>query len=78
MLFDFLVEAAFDVEILDDCFEDQVTVFELRQIVFKVSHRNESSAIGGEEGRGLGFPGGFEPGACDGVSILRGIGSCPP
>ncbi len=67
-----LVEAAFDFEILDDGFDDQVAVFEFRQIVFKVSDSDERGAIGGKEGGGFGFPGGFKSGARDALrSLLR-------
>ena len=37
MLFEFFVEAALDVEIFDDRFDDQITIFQAGQIVFKVA-----------------------------------------
>ena len=39
----------------DDRFDDQITVFQLQQIVFEVSHSDERSKIGSEEGCGFGF-----------------------
>ena len=53
LLLDLLVQAAFDFEVLDDCFDDQIAIFQLRQVVFKVSYADERSEIGSEEGRRL-------------------------
>src|SRR2546427_12723042 len=71
MLFDFFIKASLDLRILDDSFNDQIAVLQLRQIVFEVSHSDERSKIGSEEGRGFGFLGGFEPRASDLVPIAR-------
>ena len=59
MLLNFFEKAAFDFKILDDCFNDQVAVFQLRQVVFEVSDGDEGSAIGSKERRGFGFLRGF-------------------
>ena len=53
MLFDFFIKTSLDFEILYYSFNDQIAVFELGQIVFKVSYCDEGSAIGCEKGRGL-------------------------
>ena len=37
MLFDAFVERAFDVEVLDDRFDNQIAVFEFREIVVEVA-----------------------------------------
>ena len=41
MLFDSFIERAFDVEVLHDCFDDQVAVLDLREIVIKISYGDE-------------------------------------
>ena len=69
MLFHFFIQAAFDVEVFDDSFDNQIAVFELRQIVFKVSDRDECSTLRSEEGRRFRFFCGFEPGASNLISI---------
>ena len=45
MLLDSFVQAAFDLRILDDGFDDQIAVFEFCQIVFEVPDGDERSAI---------------------------------
>jgi len=55
MLLNFFVKAAFDFKILDDCFNDQVAVFQLREVVFEVSDGDEGSALGGKDAAGLAF-----------------------
>ena len=41
MLLDAFVQAAFDLEILDDGFDDQIAVFQLGEVVFEVTDRYE-------------------------------------
>src|SRR5438105_15602805 len=78
MLLDLFVQAAFDFEILDYRFDDQVAVFQFRQIVFEVSYGNQRSKIGSEEGGGFGFFRGFQSGAGDPAAILRSRFRSPP
>src|SRR6185436_2996806 len=69
MLLDFLVQSAFDVEVLDHGLDNEVTVFQLRQIVFKISERDEGSEIGSEKGGRFGFLCRFISGARNLVAI---------
>src|SRR6185436_13301416 len=69
MLLDFLVQSAFDIEVLDHGLNNEVTVFQLRQIVFKVSERDEGSEIGSEEGGRFGFLSRLISGASNLVAI---------
>ena len=50
MLFDLLVEAAFDLEVLDDSFDDQVTVLQFRQVVIEITHGDQRRTVGSKEG----------------------------
>jgi len=40
MLLDLFIQAALDLRILDDCFDDQIAVFEPGKIVFEITDRN--------------------------------------
>ena len=44
-LFDALVEFPFDVQILNDRLDDEVTIFQLRQIVLEIADRDERCQI---------------------------------
>ncbi len=70
MLFDAFVERTFDVEIFDDGFDDQIAVFEFREIVVEVADRDECSIVRREEGRGLGVFRGFETTPSDAIANL--------
>ena len=69
MLLNFFIKAALDLEVLDDSFDNQIAVFQLRQMVFEVSHSYEGSEVSSEEGSGFCFLRGLEAGASDGVAI---------
>ncbi len=69
MLFNLFVKLALDCQILDDGFDDQITVFQLRQVVFKVSYADERGEISSEERRGLGFFRRFKAGAGNAIAI---------
>src|SRR5436190_21330565 len=69
VLLDFFVEAAFNVETLDDRFNDQIAVFESWQIVFEIPNCYEGSKIRGKECCGFGFLRGFQTGASYSVAI---------
>ena len=51
MLLDFLVKAAFDVQVLDDCLDNQVALFQFRQVVFEVSNCDQRSQLRNEKRR---------------------------
>ena len=68
MLLDLLVQALFDLQVFDDRFDDQIAVFQLRQIVIEISDAHQGSEISGEERGGLGFLCGFQSGAGDAVA----------
>ena len=68
MLLDLLVQALFDFQVLDDRFDDQVAVFQTRQIVIEVPDAHQRSEVAGEEGGGPGFLCGFQSGAGDAVA----------
>ena len=55
MLLDSFVKVAFDFEVLDDCFDDQIAVFQFREIVFEVSDADERGVSGVKNAAGLAF-----------------------
>ena len=69
MLLDLFVQAAFDVDAFDHGFDDQIAVFQFRQIVFEVSDRHEGSEISDKKGGGLRFVRGLETRASNAIAI---------
>ena len=69
MLLDSFVKAPFDFQILDDRFDDQVAVFQFREIVFEVSDGDEGSEISDKKGGGLRFVRGLETRASNAIAI---------
>jgi len=59
---DLLEQAALDVEVLDNSFDDPVDVGEFLEIVFKIADGDELCQRGLEEGGRLGFSGRVEAG----------------
>ena len=43
--FNSLVQTSFDFEVLDDRFDDQIAVFEFRQVVFEIADADERRAF---------------------------------
>ena len=41
MLLDLLVKAPFDLQIFDHGFDNQITVFQLCEVIFEISHSNQ-------------------------------------
>ena len=61
----FFQQRAFDVEILDDGFNDPIDLGELVEVVFKVADRNQAGERRVHESGGLGFLRCFESGGGD-------------
>jgi hypothetical protein len=71
MFVDLFEEGTLDVQVFDDCFDDQIAVFDLRQVVVKVTGRNARRKLGNKERRRLGFCCSFETLARNKVAILQ-------
>ena len=69
-LFDLAQQAALDLEVFDDGFDDPVDIGELVEIVFEVADGDQARERWLEEGGGLGLHRGFETGGGD--AIARG------
>ena len=68
MRFDALVEAAFDVEVFDDGFDNPVAIFQLRQIVVEIANGHEGSKFRRHERGGLGFLCAFQSAVGDAIA----------
>ena len=71
---DLLEQLSFDVEVFDDGFDDEVAVFQLREVILEVADRDEARAPGREERGGPGLLRRFESGARDAVARLARVG----
>jgi len=60
MFFDTLEQRALDFEILNDSFDNQIAVFDLCEVVVKVSGSHELRILRHEERRGFSFDRGLE------------------
>ncbi len=68
--FDLFKKGALDVQVLNDRFNDQIAVFDLCEVVVKVSDGDERCELGNKERRRLRFHRGFESGARDAIRYL--------
>lgn len=77
MLLDFFVERAFDVEVFDDGFDDQIAILDLIEVIIEVSYADERGVVRRKERSRLGLLRRFEAASRDALAYLLALNREP-